>query len=61
MPLYAAEGTFISVFALFGMRPTATTIPVLGYRLFNYWMPIPLAAIFHPTLRWGAKKAPRVR
>jgi uncharacterized membrane protein YbhN (UPF0104 family) len=28
----------------------------LGYRLFNYWLPIVLAAIFYPTLRLGAKK-----
>ena len=26
-------------------------IPILGYRLFNFWMPIPLAAVFYPTLR----------
>jgi uncharacterized protein (TIRG00374 family) len=55
--LGAAEGTYISMFALLGMNPGATVIPVLGYRLFNYWMPIPLAAIFYPTLRLGAKKA----
>ena len=30
---------------------------VLGYLLFNYWMPIPLAAIFYPKLRFGAKQA----
>ena len=26
-------------------------IPVLGYRLFNFWLPIPLSAILYPTLR----------
>jgi hypothetical protein len=45
------------MFALLGMSPGATVIPVLGYRHFNYWMPIPLASIFYPTLRLGAKKA----
>jgi glycosyltransferase 2 family protein len=34
-------------------------IPILGYRLFNFWLPIPLAVIFYPTLRFGAgRKAP---
>jgi glycosyltransferase 2 family protein len=41
---------------LLGMSPATTVIPVLGYRLFNYWLPIMLAAIFYPTLRLGAKK-----
>ena len=54
--LGAAEGVLVSLFALLGMSPAATVIPVLGYRLFNYWMPILLAAIFYPTLRLGAKK-----
>jgi hypothetical protein len=26
-------------------------VPVLGYRLFNFWLPIPLSAIFCPGLR----------
>ena len=63
MPLYAAEGTFISIFALLEMRPTATIIPLLPLRLSNHWILIPLGAIFYPTLSWGAKKvrAHRVR
>lgn len=52
-----AEGVLVSLFALLGISPAATVIPVLGYRLFNYWMPIVLAAIFYPTLRLGEKKA----
>jgi uncharacterized membrane protein YbhN (UPF0104 family) len=45
------------------MIPAETVIPVLGYRLFNYWVPILLAAIFYPTLRLGAKniRARKVR
>jgi uncharacterized membrane protein YbhN (UPF0104 family) len=27
---------------------------VLGYRLFNFWLPIPLAVLLYPTLRFGA-------
>jgi uncharacterized protein (TIRG00374 family) len=55
-----AEGALVSMLALLSMSPATTVIPVLGYRLFNYWMPLVLAAIFYPTLRLGAKKA-RVR
>jgi uncharacterized membrane protein YbhN (UPF0104 family) len=55
--LGAAEGVLVSLFALLGTSAAVTVIPVLGYRLFNYWMPILLAAVFYPTLRLGAKKA----
>jgi uncharacterized protein (TIRG00374 family) len=54
--LGVAEVALVSLFALLGMSPAETAIPVLGYRLFNYWLPIVLAAIFYPTLRLGAKK-----
>jgi uncharacterized protein (TIRG00374 family) len=55
--LGVAEGVFVSLFALLGVGPETSLYPVLGYRLFNYWMPILLAAIFYPTLRFGAKQA----
>ncbi|MDQ3862663.1 MAG: flippase-like domain-containing protein [Actinomycetota bacterium] len=55
--LGAAEGVFVSLFALLGMSPAETVIPVLCYRLFNYWLPLLLAVIFYPTLRLGAKSA----
>jgi uncharacterized protein (TIRG00374 family) len=55
--LGVAEGVFVSMFALLGVGPEVSLYPVLGYRLFNYWMPIPLAAIVYPTLRIGATKA----
>jgi glycosyltransferase 2 family protein len=54
--LGVAEGALVSMLALLGTSPSATVIPVLGYRLFNYWMPILLAVIFYPTLRLGASK-----
>ena len=31
----------------------------LGYRLFNFWLPIPLAMILYPTLHIGASKYAR--
>ncbi len=40
----------LATLALFGVGAEAT-IPILGYHLFNFWLPIPLAAVFYPTLR----------
>lgn len=44
------EATMLATLALLGVGSEAA-IPVLGYRLFNFWLPIPLAAVFYPTLR----------
>ena len=36
-------------------------IPILGYRLFNFWLPMPLAVVFYPTLGWaGRDRVPAV-
>jgi glycosyltransferase 2 family protein len=52
------EVTMFAILALLGVGSEAI-IPILGYRLFNFWLPIPLAAIFYPTLRLGAGRATR--
>ena len=44
------EVTMLATLALLGVGSEAA-IPILGYRLFNFWLPIPLAAVFYPTLR----------
>ena len=44
------ETVMLATLALLGVGSDAA-IPILGYRLFNFWLPIPLAAIFYPTLR----------
>ncbi len=44
------ETTMLAMLVLLGVGSEAA-IPILGYRLFNFWLPIPLAAIFYPTLR----------
>jgi glycosyltransferase 2 family protein len=44
------EVTMLATLALLGVGSGAV-IPILGYRLFNFWLPIPLAVIFYPTLR----------
>jgi uncharacterized protein (TIRG00374 family) len=46
------ETTMLATLVLLGVGSEAA-IPILGYRLFNFWLPIPLAAIFYPTLRLG--------
>jgi len=44
------EATMLATLAVFGIGSEAA-IPVLGYRLFNFWLPIPLSALLYPTLR----------
>lgn len=44
------ETTMLATLALLGVGSEAA-IPILGYRLFNFWLPIPLAALFYPTLQ----------
>jgi uncharacterized protein (TIRG00374 family) len=52
------EVTMLATLALLGVGSEAA-IPILGYRLFNFWLPIPLAAIFYPTLRHtGQQRGP---
>jgi uncharacterized protein (TIRG00374 family) len=52
------EATMIGTLTLLGVGYEAA-IPVLGYRLFNFWLPIPLALILYPTLHLGASKYTR--
>lgn len=55
------ETTILAVLVIFGTGAEAT-VPVLGYRLFNFWMPIPLAAVLYPTLhRRPGPRPPRLR
>ncbi|AHY47363.1 TIGR00374: TIGR00374 family protein [Rubrobacter radiotolerans] len=49
------ETTMIATLALLGVGSEAI-IPVLGYRIFNFWLPIPLAALLYPTLRAGKRR-----
>jgi uncharacterized protein (TIRG00374 family) len=50
------ETTMLATLVLLGVGSEAA-VPILGYRLFNFWLPIPLAAIFYPTLRSGVGAA----
>jgi glycosyltransferase 2 family protein len=49
------ETVMLATLALLGVGSDAA-IPILGYRLFNFWLPIPLAAIFYPTLRRAGRR-----
>jgi glycosyltransferase 2 family protein len=51
--LGAFELTMLIILALLRVGSEGA-IPILGYRLFNFWLPITLAAIFYPMLRLGA-------
>jgi len=44
----------VTTLALLGVG-TQAAIPILGYRLFNFWLPIPLSAVFYPTLRCNGR------
>jgi uncharacterized protein (TIRG00374 family) len=48
------EVTMLATLALLGVGSEAA-IPILGYRLFNFWLPIPLAVVFYPTLRYNGR------
>jgi glycosyltransferase 2 family protein len=53
------EATMLATLAVFGVGAGAA-VPVLGYRLFNFWLPIPLYALFYPGLRMaGRRERPR--
>ena len=43
------EAAMLATLAVFGVGAGAA-VPMLGYRLFNFWLPIPLSAIFYPGL-----------
>jgi uncharacterized protein (TIRG00374 family) len=48
------EVSMLATLTLLGVGSEAA-IPILGYRLFNFWLPIPLAVVFYPTLRCNGR------
>lgn len=52
------ETTMLGTLSLLGVGYEAA-IPILGYRLFNFWLPIPLALILYPTLHIGGARYAR--
>jgi uncharacterized protein (TIRG00374 family) len=49
------EATMLATLAVFGVEAGAA-VPIIGYRLFNFWLPIPLYAIFYPGLRRAGRR-----
>ena len=54
----AFEVTMLVILALLRVGSEAA-IPILRYRLFNFWLPVPLAAIFYLMLRLAARRVTR--
>ena len=44
----------LATLALLGVGSEAA-IAILGYRLFNFWLPIPLAAVLYISLRLAGR------
>ena len=47
------EGVMVPAFIAFGVSPADAVIGVLGWRLLEFWMPIPLAVLAYGSLRLG--------
>jgi uncharacterized protein (TIRG00374 family) len=47
------EGISVSLLVSFGVNPTSATLGVLGWRLVNFWLPIPVGAGAFISLRLG--------
>ena len=60
------EGVLIPTLVSFGVPKETAILGVLGYRLVNFWLPIPVGGIAYLSLRfsgegWGRALAPRAR
>jgi uncharacterized protein (TIRG00374 family) len=50
------EVTLVAVTAGFGVPRATAVLAVLGYRLVNYWLPLPVGAVAYLRLRLSARK-----
>ena len=48
------EGIMVPAFVAFGLPPSVALVGVIGWRLLEFWMPIPLSALAYLSLRLGA-------
>jgi uncharacterized protein (TIRG00374 family) len=53
--LGVVEAVLTSALVGFGAPRGAAVLGVVVYRLVNFWLPIPLAAVFYPTLRAASR------
>jgi uncharacterized protein (TIRG00374 family) len=50
------EGVMVPAFVAFGSPAAVAVLAVIGWRLLEYWMPIPLSVFAYSTLRFGPLK-----
>lgn len=47
------EGVMVPAFVAFGVPPTTALLGVIGWRLIEYWLPLPVAVLSYGSLRFG--------
>lgn len=56
--LGVVEASAATLIVSFGVPRTIGTLAVLGWRLVNFWLPIPVGGVAYLSLRWRGKPAP---
>ena len=51
------EGVLIPTLAGFGVAKEKAVLAVVGYRLVNFWLPIPVGGLCYLSLRLGARRS----
>jgi len=51
------EGVLIPTLAGFGVAKEKAVLAVVGYRLVNFWLPIPIGGLCYLSLRLGARRS----
>ncbi len=51
------EGVMVPAFVAFGATAPIAVLGVIGWRLIEYWMPIPLSVVAYSSLRFGPLRA----
>lgn len=52
------EGVLVPALVAFGTPPSTALVAVIGWRLLEYWLPIPLALLSYLSLRLGVLRRP---
>ena len=55
------EGLMVPVFVAFGVPAPVALLGVLGWRLLEYWMPIPLSLLAYGSLRLGVFRTRHIK
>jgi len=51
------EGVMVPAFVAFGVPASIAVLGVIGWRLLEYWLPIPLSLVAYSSLRLGPLRA----